>query len=330
MAGLNAAPALPLVLPVNPDNAVGLIAPHAPPGNAQQQALTLPQEVAPINGGNRVGAAPDAGALPQPVGPAIRPAPLVAQLGPQQGQPMVAPLVVQAAIPPPEVNAGIPGLLPNLRHTSFASFYHDAGKDPLRTRYTEVIEHFDAMAATPQTPKGLMDIELGNPSVPIKFLCCVSLPSTGRPRVCLLHLLSKYTPALDGRTTPWANRIFGFLGDVIGQNAMSVIIPYTAFNTVQCPVWNDARFTADYLALGDCDLFPWVAANNQEALLAQTWHLMYLPSKYAPLFLSNKGYGVKEALTTFHQAVTADNFVIPTAAIYTLFRTSLHATQNNN
>jgi len=173
------------------------------------------------------------------------------------------------------------------------------------------------MAATPQTPEGLMDITLGNPSVLITFLCCASLPSIGRPRV---YLLPKYAPALDSKTTPWDNKILGFLCNMTGQNAMSVIIPSTAFNTVQCPVWNDARFTADYPALGDYDLFPRVVANNQEMLLAQTWHLfMYLPLKYAPLFLSNRGYRIKEALATFHQAITADNFGAPAAAIYTWF-----------
>jgi hypothetical protein len=173
------------------------------------------------------------------------------------------------------------------------------------------------MAANPQMPKRLLELTLGNPSVPITFLCCAVLPGTGRPKVYLLHMLSKFTPSLDGRLTPWDNRVFSFLGDVLGRNAMNVIVPNTAFNVVQCPVYNDARFTTEYQALGNNDLSPRIGAGNQDALMIQTRHIMYLPSKYAPLFLSNKGYGVKEALTLFHQAVTADAFIIPTTAIFT-------------
>jgi hypothetical protein len=106
MADLNAASAIPPVLPVNPDNATGLIAPHAQPGNAPQQATGLPQEVAPVIGGNRVGAPPDAGAPPPPVGLDFGPVPPAAQFGLQQGQPAMAPLAVPvpAAIPPPGIN----------------------------------------------------------------------------------------------------------------------------------------------------------------------------------------------------------------------------------
>ncbi len=39
-------------------------------------------------------------------------------------------------------------LTPALRHTNFASYYHDTTKDPLQPRYATVIARFDAMVVT--------------------------------------------------------------------------------------------------------------------------------------------------------------------------------------
>jgi len=171
---------------------------------------------------------------------------------------------------------------------------------------------------------------LGNANIPSTFLCCATLHGTGRPRIYLLHVLSKFTPALDGHITPWDNRLLGYLGEVLDRSAMTVVIPSTAFNVVQCPVYNDARFTTEYTNLNDTELFSRIGAAHQDALMIQTRHLMYLPSKYAPLFLSNIGYGVKEALNLFYQAVQSDGFIDPTTPIFTWFRACLHVTQNNS
>jgi hypothetical protein len=196
--------ALPPMNLAEPEAAAALLAPQAPPGpqgihpqgqpqgSLQPQVPVLFQDGAPATAGrgqpviNQILNPPQVAEHLPPGLPALA----AAHLGGVPGTPGVIP--TDATIRAPQGN------IPNIRHTNFASLYHDTSKDPLRNRYEAVIDHFDAMAANPQTPEGLLELTLGNPSVPITFLCCAALPGTGRPKVYLLHMLSKFTPSLDG------------------------------------------------------------------------------------------------------------------------------------
>jgi len=158
-----------------------------------------------------------------------------------------------------------------------------------------ILDRFNAAVPAPQAVETLMEAVLGNPSVPNTFLCLAALNGTACYRVDVLHTLSKYTPTLDGSPTPWDNCIFGFLGDVLKNTTASVIIPNTAFSIVQGLEYNEAQFTAELSLLPQGDLFPRLAANNQDGVPIHTHYLMFIPTKYAPLLLDNKGYTLQEA-----------------------------------
>jgi hypothetical protein len=132
-----------------------------------------------------------------------------------------------------------------------------------------VIQRYDAMADAPQTPEALLESALGNPSVPGTFLCCAALNGATKPRIYLLHVLSKYVPAMDGQVTPWDNRLFGFLGEILKDQAMTIAIPTSAFNVVQCAVYDDIRFSTELININDGDYFPRLYASAQDAQVMQ-------------------------------------------------------------
>jgi len=127
-------------------------------------------------------------------------------------QPQIAPAHhPQVALVPPVPVGPIPQAqgpyvnyvgAPTVRHNTFAVLYGNATNDPLRQNYGLVIKCFDAMSNAPQPAETLLNIALGNPSVPNAYLCCASLHGFGNPKVYLLHAPSRYTPAMDGRIMP--------------------------------------------------------------------------------------------------------------------------------
>jgi hypothetical protein len=129
-------------------------------------------------------------------------------------------------------------------------------KDPLRASYaTSVLLHYDTSGPDKQDATTLLQMTIGNPTVPTAYLCCTSL--NGSPHIDVLYMPSKYTPALDGCTTPWDNKLFGFLGEILRETAMIVPIPTTALDlTLATCVYDDATLKNKLVTLGDGDLFP--------------------------------------------------------------------------
>jgi hypothetical protein len=239
--------------------------------------------------------------------------------------------VPQAGAMPQFLPAGtMPPAVSRNGHTSFADLYHDEVQDPMRLRHTSIVARFDAMAQDPAAAENLLEAALGNTNIPSVFLCCASLHGNGRPRIYLLHTLSKYPTALDGAPTPWDGRIFGFLGDVIQDSAITVAIASTAFNVVMGPVYDDARLLTELPSLDTSDWFPRVTATTAGTAVLQSRHLMYLPPKYAPLMLDNKGVTIKQAWERLISAFEADNILQQMRPILDWLRLSMHATQANN
>jgi hypothetical protein len=189
---------------------------------------------------------------------------------------------------------------------------------------------FDAMAQEPAAAGNLLEAALGNTNSPSLFLCCASMHGGGRPRVYLLHTLSKYPTALDGAPTPWDGRIFGFLGDLIQVSAMTVAIVSTAFNVIMGPVYDEARLLTELPSLDVSDLFLRVTATTAGTTVLQSHHLMYLPPKYAPLMLDNRGVTIKQAWERLILAFEADNVLQQMRPILNWLRLGMHATQANN
>lgn len=240
-----------------------------------------------------------------------------------------APLL-QAPVPQAQVpQAALPLTLP-VRHRSFASFYADTLRDPFRDRYASILRCFDAVGPDSQDSDTLLQVVLGSLNAPMAFLCCATL--AGSPRIYVIHMPTKYTPAIDGRPSPWDNRLFAFLGELIRDNPMTVAFPASGFELVPNNVWiwNDATLTVELQNLADAQLFPKQNANAANSIARRTRRLMYLPSKYVPLLLNNKGYTPKQAYEILLQAFTDDNVLHDVDPILAWLRISLHATNNNN
>jgi hypothetical protein len=123
-----------------------------------------------------------AGLQPPPINPDALAAPGV--------QPGVANPLPQMQIPVPPVAAAA------VRHRTFASYYMDESKDPVRLRYASILHRFDAVGDKAQDADALLQGVLGNPTIPNSFLCCAVL--SGSPKIYVIHMLSKFTPVIDG------------------------------------------------------------------------------------------------------------------------------------
>ncbi len=175
----------------------------------------------------------------------------------------------------------------------------------------------------------LQQMALGNPAAPNAYLCCISL--NGSPRIHVVHTPSKYIPALDGRVTQWDNKLFCFLGELMQDTMMIVTLPATAFEAcAETRVYDDATLMAEIINLNQGDLFPKLNANIPGAVVLRTRFLMYLPSRYIPLLLNNKGCTPKQAFKLLWQVFQDENVLAEVEPIVTWLRISLHATQANN
>jgi hypothetical protein len=290
----------------------------------QQPPLNL-REVAPVN---PQGFDPGNLLFPQAMEPNVIPVPAAQQPGTAAQVPIAQDLHCGAGNAVPAMPQDLPCQV--MRHRNFASLYHDEARDPMRQRYPAILQRFDAMNNAPIAGDSLFEMILGNPSIPNTFLCCALLNGQTRPRVYVIHTISKYVPSIDGRITPWDNRIFGYLGELLGGSPMTVILPNTSFNSAPCYVYNDATFAAQLPNLNNGDLFPRLTATHQDAVHIHTRSLMYLPTKYAPLLLDNKGYTLQEAWNVLIPAFQAANSLDTAAPILAWLRASLHATNANN
>jgi len=240
------------------------------------------------------------------------------------------PNVVGAGPIPPYPVGAMPPLPAVLRHVSYSTLYSDAERDPFRHSYGAILNRFDAMVEEPVAAETLLEMTLGNPTVPLTFLCCSAVHNPNTYKIYLVHTLSKYVPALDGRATPWDNRYFCFLGDVLTDTAITVAIPGTAFAvTAQAFIYNDETLAQELVTLPENALFP-RQVNNANTMAMRTRYLMYLPPKYAHLMLDNKGCSPKEAWNRLIPAFQADDFLDAAAPIVNWIRASLHATQANH
>ncbi len=111
-----------------------------------------------------------------------------------------------------------------------------------------------------------------------------------------MHLPSRFVTALEGKVTPWDNNIYAFLGDVTQDITTTICFPNNAFTALPpLTVYTEEHIQANLQARNRLDVFPPVVApNNGNATQVTTCYLMYLPSRYVPLFLDSSGYTVKQ------------------------------------
>jgi len=238
----------------------------------------------------------------------------------------------QAQLPPliAGVGAAVPLATP-IVHRSFASFYSDDTLDPLPARAAAVLGRFAPDAQVVQAGADLLTTTLENASIPHTFLCCTALHPKGQAKVYLLHAFSRYPQAPDGTVTPWDRRIFCYLGEINQGNIMTVAVPGSIFNLVNnTRVYDEATFANEFVQQPRTEYFPKLTAQAAGSTLLRTRYAMRLPTKYAPLLLSPKGYHPKDVYDLLIEAFTADNFLIEARPILNWLRVSMHATRADN
>jgi hypothetical protein len=126
-----------------------------------------------------------------------------------------------------------------LRHRTFTSYYSDPTCDPLWGNLTSVLGRFDPMRLQgPVSADELRASISGDALRPSCFLCCTALHNI--PKIYVVHMLSRYPRAIDGRVTPWDNRIFAYLGDVVQSTPVNVLLPDDIFTFLApTPVYNE-------------------------------------------------------------------------------------------
>jgi hypothetical protein len=211
------------------------------------------------------------------------------------------------------------------RHSTFASWFSDTVSDPNHDDAFRVLQSFNPSNAAPLTGAALKQAVLGQTS-PNTFLCCAALNGVNS-RVYLVHSLSRYPLSLNGRPTPWDNRIIGFLGDVVGGSAMNIILPEEIFDeTPETLVYNAETLNEELPELGVGEFFPRVRANADNAVLRKSRYLMYFPTRYASLLLNNKGYSIKDVWVNLFQRFQDNNIIDQMGPVLAWLRLTLHAT----
>jgi hypothetical protein len=250
--------------------------------------------------------------------------------GPDANQALIAGLpAVAAPAAPAGFGMGLPVFQAPTRHSSFASLFADAASDPHHADAFQVVNSFNPSTAAPLTAAALKQAILGQ-TTPNTFLCCATLHGNG-PKIYVLHSLSRFPLSLTGRLTPWDNRIIGFLGDVVGDTALNIMLPEEIFDeTSETLVYNMDTLNQDFPGLDMNSLFPRVHANANNATPLRSRFLAYLPIRFASLILDNKGYSVKRVCAMLIQRFQDDNCLDQMGPLIQWLRLTFHATGQND
>jgi hypothetical protein len=126
--------------------------------------------------------------------------------------------------------------------------------------------------------------------------------------------------------------LFGCLGEVVQDTTVTVMIPATAFDlTVHGRVYVENILPEHLAPLQDREMLPFLDKAVADTEHLRTRYLMYLPARFAHLFLTNRGLTPKDAYLTFHQAALQENANMDEVQpILDWLRLTLHATQQNN
>lgn len=218
-----------------------------------------------------------------------------------------------------------------VRHPkTFAELYSDPNQDPLRCNYPAVLTRFEVMREDPEEAEEILASALSNTALPNTYLCCATL-TNGQARIYVIHKLSKFPRSFAGTETPWDDKCFVFLGDMVGETIQSVTIPDTMFReTPQVMVYNEVALAEEVTNLANDAVFPRLAQAHPEAVPIRTRYVMYLPSKYVPLMLKQRGLTPKEAWTRLTPTLQEDGILLEAQPILNWLRASMHATGNNH
>ncbi len=215
-----------------------------------------------------------------------------------EGQGPPFPQVMPAQVVPP---LGV-NLVPRAPPSTFSQWYGDETRDPFQGNYRRIMDRFnpDRNDAVPGQTLFQQAVS-GSGAVPQAYLCCGT--STTGPRVHCLHLPSKYMAALDGSTTPWDDRSFAFLGEVVHKLVSIVVFPEDAFDTITVRVKTVNYMLQHQEDLVDMVMFPPVTPQEGDAEVVTIRKCMYLPAVYVPLLLNSRGYTIKQLWDILYPAI---------------------------
>jgi hypothetical protein len=205
-----------------------------------------------------------------------------------------------------------PNLLPEQPAQTFAAFYQDDALDPCHGDYAPIMARFDPEITPTLTPGALLEQANGCGPIPQVYLCCSNRQN--QTKIYCIHLPSKFTGALDGRTTTWDGMPFAFLGEAIQGHVTMVTLPDTVFSTVTGRV-NSTDYFVTHLDELTAHGMPPPAIDDQDATAITTRMIMYLPARYVPLFLSPAGYTIRQAWEVLYPALANANDVVTCAPL---------------
>jgi hypothetical protein len=274
-----------------------------------QPAMNMP----PPNGQGQLPQPPPVGQIQVATGGGAPPA------AASQGQ------AIQGGGAQPNMHAG----LPRTKHRTFASLYSDPNCDPAWDSAVQIMQRFDPMKVGPLNSADLLATVSGDPTRPSTYLCCAQLHDT--PRIYLIHMLSRYPPSLDGRVTPWDNRLCAYLGDLVQDQPINVLLPDNIFEILpQLYMYDEETLAQELPNMVNGTLFPRGCAQNGNVIQIAIRPVTYLPTKYAPLLISNRGYTPQEVWGLLLPRLQQDNMLADAAPIVAWLRATLHATPPNN
>jgi hypothetical protein len=155
------------------------------------------------------------------------------------------------------------------------------------------------------TPLILLEQAVRVGPVPQAYLCCALQQQ--QVRVYCVHLPSKYISTIDGQVTPWDGNSYAALGEITQGVVTTVTLPNTCFATVL----NVRAKTTDYILNNLATLgnkgFRAFLADKPDADPISTRKVMYLPTRYAPLFLNPSGYTLRRTWELLLPALVTHN-----------------------
>jgi hypothetical protein len=185
---------------------------------------------------------------------------------------------------------------------TFAQLYDDASKDPFKRNYERIMERFD-----PDRNDAVRDDVLFQQAVSLggttlrAYLCCGITLNV--PKIYCVHLPTKFVAAMDGTTTPWDDRSFAFLGDIVRGLITTIMFLDDAFDEITI-----RTRTIDYMVqhqeeLTDAPFFPMATPQDDQSEEITTRKLMFLPAVYVPLLINSRGYTAKEVWASLYPAI---------------------------
>jgi hypothetical protein len=199
------------------------------------------------------------------------------------------------------------------RHKSFYEFFGDNELDPSKGDYTRIMARFDPEVNQATSHVMLLELAVGSGPVPQAYLCCSE--RRNQTRIFCIHMPSRFVGSLDGQATPWDGSNFAYLGELTQGVVTTINLPNTAFRTIA----NVHARTSDYIVthldeLTEHGLHP-PPAGDEDVNQITTRMMMYLPPKYAGLFLNPAGYSLRQAWELLYPAIVENNDLIVCAPL---------------